>query len=114
MARSSKAIPWFLFAGGGTATAFILPAIVLVTGLFALFGAFSGAFEYETMHGLMSNWLIKLIVLGVLFLTLWHAAHRLRVVAHDFGIRADGVVAIVVSGLAAIGTLATIIALLGI
>jgi fumarate reductase subunit D len=43
---------------------------------------------------------------------LWHAAHRLRVVAHDFGIRADTPVAIAVYGLAAIGTIATAIALL--
>jgi fumarate reductase subunit D len=36
------------------------------------------------------------------------------VVAHDFGIRADTVVAIVVYGLAAVGTIATIVALLSI
>jgi len=58
MARSSKAIPWFLFAGGGTATAFILPAIILVTGLFAVFGAFAGALSYETMQAFIGNWLI--------------------------------------------------------
>lgn len=114
MARSSKAIPWFLFAGGGTATAFILPSMILVTGLFALFGAFSGALSYETMHSFISNWLIKIIVFGILFLTLWHAAHRLRVVAHDFGIRADTGVAVAVYGLAAIGTVASIVALLSI
>ena len=114
MARSSKAIPWFLFAGGGTVTAFVLPAIVMVTGLFALFGAFSDALSYETMHAFIGNWFIKIIVFGILFLTLWHAAHRLRVVAHDFGIRADTGVAIVVYGLATIGTIATIIALFSI
>ena len=114
MARSSKAIPWFLFAGGGTATAFILPVMILVTGLYALFGAFSGALSFETMHAFIGNWLIKIIVFGILFLTLWHVAHRLRVVAHDFGIRADTVVAIVVYGLAAVGTIATIVALLSV
>ena len=114
MARSSKAIPWFLFAGGGTVTAFVLPVMILITALFAMFGAFSGAFSYDTMHAFIGNWLVKIIVFGILFLTLWHAAHRLRVVAHDFGIRADGAVAVVVYGLAAVGTIATIIALLAI
>lgn len=112
MARSSKAIPWFLFAGGGTATAFILPVIVVITACYAFFGGFTDALSYDTLHGFISNWLVRIIVFGVLFLTLWHAAHRLRVVAHDFGIRADTPVAIVVYGLAAIGTVATIIALL--
>ena len=44
-------------------------------------------------------------VFGVLFLSLWHAAHRLRVVCHDFGIRADGAVAVIVYSLATVGTL---------
>jgi fumarate reductase subunit D len=114
MARSSKAIPWLLFAGGGTVTAFILPVMILITGLFALFGVFSGALSYETMQAFVGNWLIKIILFGILFLTLWHAAHRLRVVAHDFGIRADTGVAIVVYGLATVGTVATVIALLSV
>ncbi|MGF1640790.1 MAG: fumarate reductase subunit D, partial [Rhodospirillales bacterium] len=84
------------------------------TALFALFGAFSGALSYETMQAFVGHWLIKIIVFGILFLTLWHVAHRLRVVAHDFGIRADTPVAFVVYGLAALGTIATIVALVGI
>ncbi len=112
MARSSKAIPWLVFAGGGTVTAFILPVMVIITGCYAFFGGFSGTLSYETMHGFIGNWLVRLIVFGILFLTLWHAAHRLRVVAHDFGIRKDCAVAAVVYGLATIGTVATIIALL--
>ncbi|MGZ9103908.1 MAG: hypothetical protein ACXW3Y_13700 [Rhodoplanes sp.] len=43
---------------------------------------------------------------------LWHAAHRLRSCAHDFGIRADTAVAVVLYALAGLGTLLTIIALL--
>lgn len=112
MARSSKAVPWLVFAGGGTATAFILPVIVIITACYAFFGGFSAALSYETMHGFVGHWLIKLIVFGIMVLTLWHAAHRLRVVAHDFGIRADTPVAIAVYGLAALGSLMTIIALL--
>jgi fumarate reductase subunit D len=111
MARSSKAVPWFLFAGGGTVAAFLLPVMIFLTGLAPAIGLFSGALSYETMHAFVGSWLIKLILFGIIFLFLWHAAHRLRVCAHDFGLRADGVVAIVLYGMAALGTLLTIIAL---
>jgi fumarate reductase subunit D len=37
----------------------------------------------------------------------WHAAHRLRVTLHDFGVRADIPVAVAVYLAAAAGTLAT-------
>lgn len=112
MARSAKAVPWFLFAAGGTVIAFILPVMVFVTGLAPALGLFDHALSYDTMHAFVGNWLIKLILLGIIVLAAWHAAHRLRVCAHDFGIRADGAVAIVVYGLAAIASVATVIALL--
>lgn len=107
---SAKAIPWFLFAAGGTVLSFILPVMIFVTGIAPALGLFSDALSYETMSAFVGNWLIKLIVLGVVTLACWHAAHRLRVCAHDFGIRADGVVAIVLYGLAALGTFLTLIA----
>ena len=111
MAKSNKPIFWGLFAAGGTVTAFVTPALVLIT-LFAAFGAGMDMFTYESIHAFAAWWLGKLIIFGVILLSLWHAAHRLRVTAHDFGIRADTVVAYVVYGIAALGTLMTIIYLL--
>lgn len=112
MARSAKAVPWFLFAAGGTIIAFILPVMIFVTGLAPAMGLFGDALSYDTMRAFVGNWLIKLILLGIIVLAAWHAAHRLRVCAHDFGIRADQGVAMVVYGIAAIATAGTIIALL--
>jgi fumarate reductase subunit D len=112
MARSAKAVPWFLFAAGGTVLAFVLPVMIFVTGIAPAISLFSGALSYATMHAFVGNWLVKLVLLGVIVLALWHAAHRLRVCAHDFGIRADTAVAGVLYGLAALGTLLTVIALL--
>jgi fumarate reductase subunit D len=114
MARSAKAIPWFLFAAGGTVLSFILPVMIFVTGIAPALGLFSGALSYDTMSAFVGNWLVKLILFGIIGLALWHAAHRLRVCAHDFGIRADGIVAVIVYGAAGIGTLATIVALLNV
>jgi fumarate reductase subunit D len=111
MAKSNKPIFWSLFAAGGTVTAFVTPALVLIT-LFAAMRFNMDMFTYESIHAFAGWWLGKLIIFGVILLSLWHAAHRLRVTAHDFGIRADTVVAYVVYGLAALGTLMTIVYLL--
>ena len=111
MAKSNKPIFWGLFAAGGTVTAFVTPALVLVT-LFAAMRFNMDMFTYEMIHAFAAHWLGKLIIFGVIFLSLWHAAHRLRVTLHDFGVRADTVVAYAVYGLASLGTLMTIIYLL--
>ncbi len=111
MAKSNKPIFWGLFAAGGTVTAFLTPVLVLLT-LFAAMGLVPNLFTYETLHAFAANWLGKLIIFGVILVSLWHAAHRLRVTAHDFGVRADTLVAYVVYGLAGLGTLLTLIYLL--
>ena len=112
MARSAKAIPWFLFAAGGTITAFVLPVMLLVTNIAPPLGLFKDALSYETMSAFVGNWLVKLVLFGIIGFGLWHAAHRLRSCAHDFGIRADTAVAVVLYALASLGTLLTIVALL--
>jgi len=114
MARSAKAVPWFLFAAGGSITAIVLPAMLFVTNLAPVVGLFRDAFAYETMHNFLSYWLVKLVVFGIIFFGLWHAAHRLRSCAHDFGLRQDEAVATVLYSLAAIGTLAALVAILSI
>lgn len=107
MARSAKAVPWFFFAAGGTVLSFILPVMIFVTGIAPALGLFGDALSYDTMHAFLSAWLVKLVVFGIITLACWHAAHRLRVCAHDFGIRADTVVAFVLYAAAAMGTAAT-------
>ena len=69
-------------------------------------------FTYQHLHAFAAHWLGKLIIFGVITLSLWHAAHRLRVTVHDFGVRADKQVAIVVYSLAGLGTLLTLFYLL--
>jgi len=63
--------------------------------------------QFEQIHGFAVSWLGKACLFVVLFLSLWHAAHRLRVVAHDFGVRKDKLVANAVYLVAAIGTVLT-------
>ena len=92
MARSNKPIVWGPFAAGGTLTAFLTPALVLLTLLAAL-GHAPDVLAYERMHALAGHWLAKLAVAAVVFLSLWSAAHRLRITAYDLGLRADTLVA---------------------
>lgn len=105
MAKSNKPIVWGLFAAGGTVTAFVTPALVLLT-LLPAFGVMPELLAYDNLRAFAGHWAGKLVLFGIIFLALWHAAHRLRVTLYDFGVRADGAVAVAVYLAAAAGTLA--------
>jgi fumarate reductase subunit D len=111
VARSNKPIVWGPFAAGGTLTAFLTPALVLVTLLAAL-GQAPDLLSYERLHALAGHWLAKLAIAGVVFLSLWSAAHRLRITCYDLGIRADTLVATLVYAAALAGTGASVLYLL--
>jgi len=111
MAKSNKPIVWGPFAAGGTLTAFLTPALVLLTLLVAL-GHAPDLLSYDRLHAFAGHWLVKLVLVGVVFLSLWSAAHRLRITCYDLGVRADTLVATIVYAVAGIGTLAAGIYLL--
>ena len=104
MAIAKKAVVWGLFAAGGTLTSFIFPALIALFLLIAT-GNVPEGLQFEQIHDFAASWLGKACLFIVLFLSVWHAAHRLRVVAHDFGIRKDKLVANAVYTVAAIGSL---------
>ncbi len=104
MAKSNKAFFWSLFAAGGTLAAFIVPVVTLLILLTAL-GYPPSVMQYENMYAFASHILGKIAIFGTLILLMWHSAHRLRVTAHDFGIRADSIVAACCYGLAALGSI---------
>ncbi|MCF8168650.1 MAG: fumarate reductase subunit D [Rhodoferax sp.] len=111
MAKSNKPIFWSLFAAGGTLAAFLAPVLALLFILASL-GHAPGLLTYAGLHAFAASWFGKLFLLAVITLFLWHAAHRLRVTLHDFGLRQDSIVAIVVYVTAAIGTGLTLVYLL--
>jgi len=115
MAYSHKPIIWSLFAAGGTVAAFIVPVLILTTCLAVPLGLLSvDVLAYERLHELMQYPLSKLVTFAVLFLIIWHAAHRMRITAHDLGIRNDTLVMLICYGTAAAGSLLAMVALLGI
>lgn len=111
MAKSNKPVFWSLFAAGGTLAAFLAPVLVVLFLLTAL-GHTPGILSYASFHAFATHWLGKLSMLGVISLFLWHAAHRLRVTLHDFGLRQDAKVAVVLYTVAAAATALTALYLL--
>lgn len=106
MAIAKKSVVWGLFAAGGTISSFIFPALIALFLLVSL-GKIPAGLTYGSFQAFASGWLGKGILFVVLFFSLWHAAHRLRVVFHDFGVRSDTTVARVVYLVAAIGSVMT-------
>ena len=105
MAQSSKPIVWGPFAAGGTLTAFLTPALILLTLLAAL-GHAPDLLAYERLLAFAGSWLAKLALAVTVFLTLWSAAHRLRITCYDLGVRADTLVATLLYSAALAGTAA--------
>jgi fumarate reductase subunit D len=107
MAKSNKPIVWGPFAAGGTLTAFLTPALMLLTLLAAL-GHAPELLAYDALRAFAGHWLAKAAIAVVVFLSLWSAAHRLRITAYDLGLRADIPVAVLVYAIALAGTAAAI------
>jgi succinate dehydrogenase subunit D len=84
MAKSNKPILWLPFAGGGLLAALLTPVLILITGVLVPLGVFH--LNYATMAAFAHHPIGKLILLGAVALPTWHAAHRLRMTAHDLGL----------------------------
>ena len=85
--KSNKPIVWGPFAAGGTITAFLTPVLVALTLLQPQ------GLSYESMHAFAAHPAGKVVLAGAIFLSLWSAAHRLRITLYDLGLRADAAVA---------------------
>lgn len=108
MAKSNKPLVWGPFAAGGTITAFLTPVLILLTLLVAL-GYAPESLTYERLHAFASYWITKVVIVGVVFLSLWSSAHRLRITCYDLGVRADALVAAALYFVAVLGTVAAVV-----
>ena len=111
MAKSHKPVVWFPFAAGATVIAFCIPVIVLLTFMAAL-GHVPVGLSYEKLHAFAGNGIGKLMLFGVVALSLWSSAHRLRCTCFDFGLRADTLVATLLYAAAIAGSIASALFLL--
>jgi fumarate reductase subunit D len=112
MARSNKPILWLPFAGGGLVAALVTPVLILITGVLVPLGILH--LRYETLAAFAHNPIGKLILFGVVALPVWHAAHRLRMTAHDLGLGGGFAVKAACYGTAWLVILAAAVALVAI
>jgi fumarate reductase subunit D len=110
MARSNKPILWLPFAAGGLVAALIIPALILLTGLLLPLGLVH--LPFEKVLAFAHNPIGKLMLFGTIALSAWHAAHRLRMTAHDLGLGGGLLVKAVCYGAAAALILGSATALL--
>ena len=106
--KTNEAFWWSLFSAGGVMAALFVPVIILVIG-FVLPFMMGGDLEsqYERMQGLITMWPTRLALFGVIFLSFFHCAHRIRHVLIDFGFRWAGVALLILCyGGAVAGTVA--------
>ena len=116
MKRSHEPIFWSLFGVGGMLAALIGPALVFITGIAVPAGLLllpADTLSYRHMLAFSTNWIGKLFLLAVIALFMWHAAHRIAILLHDFGVHAVTLVKVVCYGLAFAATVVAAYVLLG-
>ena len=108
MARSKEPIVWSLFAAGGGLSAFVLPIMIVLTGFAVPLGWTSA----DQLRELIVHPLARLLLFAVIFLSLFHWAHRFRFFLVDLGLKAlNGLFAVLFYGAAIVGTVIAALAL---
>ena len=110
--RHLEPLLWLLFSGGGVVAAVFLPILVVLFGLAIPLGLVQP--DYDQLHAVVSHWLTRLVLLGLLVLMLFHWAHRFRYTLYD-GLqlkRLDAPIAVLCYGGAVVGTLAALVVVL--
>ncbi len=110
MAKSNKPLLWLPFAAGGLIAALAIPALILVTGVLVPLGLLH--LPYAKVMTALHNPIAKIVIFGLIALPAWHAAHRLRMTAHDLGLGSGIAVKAACYGAAAVVIVACAAALL--
>ena len=105
---------WLLFGGGIMVGTLLLPGYLLTVTLAGPLGLLpDGAMAYERIHAIASNPLGRLVLLGIIALPLWKGAHHTRHLAGDLmGHGANAVLGPLLYAVAAVGSVAAILAVL--
>ena len=107
MKRSHEPIFWSLFGAGGVLSALLAPILIFITGIIAPIGVWMPpqALDYARVLVFAQHWLGKLLLLAVISLFLFHAAHRIYHGLHDVGVHAGTGGMVAAYGGALVGTL---------
>ena len=115
-AESKEPIWWALFAAGGTVAAFLVPVHVFIYGIAGPLGWLPAAVtDFDSLEALARNPIVKLYLLVLISLPLFHWAHRFRFTLHDLGLKASpDAVAFVCYSSALLGVFATALVMLAV
>ena len=103
---------WLLFGNGLLIGTMLLTPWILVIGIAAPLGLVSAdALVFERVHALASSLIGRLVLMALIVLPIWKGAHHLRHLSIDLrGGDRDVVVAPILYAIAALGSLAGILA----
>ena len=109
-------IIWLLFGAGIMVGTLLLPGYLLTVTLAGPLGLLpDGALSFERAHAIASNPIGRVVLLAIIALPLWKGAHHTRALAVDlFGHHSDGLVGSLLYAVAAVGSVAAILAVLAI
>ncbi|GAA2361545.1 fumarate reductase subunit FrdD [Nonomuraea africana] len=82
MRRTPEPYLWLLFSGGGVVAALLLPVLVLLFGVLMPLGVLDWPSQAE-LAALLDPLLVRLALLAVVVLCLFHAAHRIRFTSEE-------------------------------
>lgn len=103
---------WLLFGQGILIGTILLTGWILVVGLGVPMGLVNpAALSFARAHALGASLLGRLFLLALLVLPLWKGAHHVRALSIDFGgVSRDAAVATLAYGIAGLGSLLAIVA----
>ena len=113
MAKSNEPIWWSLFSAGGVVAAFLVPVLILITGIAWPLGLLPGdALQFAKMQALLSHPLTRVFCFVLISLPLFHWAHRFRFTLVDVGLKSiHTLIAVLCYGAAIAGTIAAAVIL---
>ena len=108
MAKSNEPIWWSLFSVGGVVAAFLVPVLILITGIAWPLGLLPpDALQFDRMQALLSHPLVRVFCFILISLPLFHWAHRFRFTLVDLGLKSiHTLIAVLCYGAAIAGTIA--------
>jgi len=85
--RSDEPVYWLMFGAGGMTAAIVLPAIMVILIVAGITnpGLSDGLLSFEQVKGLFGNWLLSIMLFGIVFLLSFYSLHRMYHSTHDFG-----------------------------
>ena len=110
--RRIEPLVWLTFSGGGVMAAVFLPVLMVLFGLAFPLGWVSPP-DHDHLNAVVSNWLTRLVLLGLFVMMLVHSAHRFRYTLYDgLQLKRKVLIALLCYGGAVYGSIAALVVLL--